>query len=147
MRMMQSIAQHSARHLILYDGVCGLCNRFTQFVLKRDRRKRFLFASLQSKLATEKLDEYGCTAADLDTVYVLVNRGSASERLLLRSEAVLFILEELGGIWNLARLFRFVPKWPLNFLYNRVASGRYRWFGELPACPIPSAEQRQRFLE
>jgi predicted DCC family thiol-disulfide oxidoreductase YuxK len=146
MSAMQAVAQKTGRHLILYDGVCGLCNRFTQFVLKRDRRRHFVYASLQSKLASEKLDEYGCTAADLDTVYVLANHGSASERLLLRSEAVLFVLVELGGVWNLARFFQLLPTTLLDRAYNQVASRRYRWFGELPACPVPSPEQRQRFL-
>ena len=86
--------------IILYDGVCGLCNRLNQFVLRRDREGIFRFASLQSPLAARILARHGSNPQDLDTVYVVLNhdltkQAQWDERLLPRSEAVIFVLKRL----------------------------------------------------
>ena len=83
--------------ILLYDGVCGLCNRMVQFILRRDAAGVFRFASLQSSLAGQILARHGADAAELDTVYVVVNYGLVDEEILSRSDAVLFMLRHLGA--------------------------------------------------
>jgi predicted DCC family thiol-disulfide oxidoreductase YuxK len=147
--------------ILLYDGVCGLCNRFVQFTLRHDRKAVFRFANLQSSLAARFLTRHHRDPTVLETVYVVVNpvmanRGSApsnlsdsdSELLLSRSEAVIFILNELGGVWRtVGSLVRLMPRFIRDFGYNFVARHRYRIFGRHDACPLPSPQDRHRFLD
>jgi len=134
--------------ILLYDGVCGLCNRLVQFILRRDPEGVFRFASLQSALAAGILARHGADARDLDTVYVVVNAGQADEHLLPRSDAVLFILQQLGGIWRPAAfVIRLVPRPLHDWGYRIVARNRYRVFGRYDACPLPSQDTRSRFLD
>ena len=133
---------------MLYDGVCGLCNRAVQFTLRHDRRDVFRFAALQSELATRVLQRHGERASDLDTVYVVLDLDQAHERLLARSDAVNFLLQTVGGRWKaMAVGYGFVPKRLRNALYDLVARTRYRVFGRLEACPVPEAGVREKFLE
>jgi predicted DCC family thiol-disulfide oxidoreductase YuxK len=133
--------------IILYDGVCALCNRFVQFVLKRDSQDRFRFASLQSNFAAPILRQYGAAPEDLDTMYVVLDHTQPGERLVSRSGAAVVILQELGGGWGtLALSLRVLPEWLRNWGYNLVARNRYRLFGKFDACPIPSEKDRGKFL-
>jgi predicted DCC family thiol-disulfide oxidoreductase YuxK len=133
--------------ILLYDGVCGLCNRLVQFVLKRDRRKQFRFAPLQGELAARVLHRHGKNPADLDTVYVIVSPEQPEERLLPRSAAVIYVLRMLGRGWGLLALIgRLLPQFFTDWLYRQVARRRYRIFGRYDSCPLPSAETRARFL-
>ena len=134
-------------HLVLYDGVCGLCNRLNRFVLKRDSSAVFDFASLQSATGQEILKRFGKDARDLDTVYVLANYQSAEPRLFTRAAAVLFVLRTIGGPWRALNLLGALPKALLNAGYDLVARGRYRLFGQYQTCPLPSAEDRKRFID
>ena len=134
-------------HLLLYDGVCGLCNRLIQFVLRRDRRDRFRFAALQGPLAADVLRRYGRDPNDLDTVYVLAKYGAPNERLLWKGRAVAFALTQLGGFWSVAHAARVVPTRLLDFAYAFVAQRRYGWFGKLDACLVPSPQERAKFLD
>lgn len=133
--------------LVLYDGVCGLCNRFNQFILKRDSTDRFRFASLQGALAHELLRRYGRDASDLDTVYVVTNFGEPGEALLSRARAVLFVLDALGRVWRLARVLRALPTGVVDALYDWVARHRYQWFGRFDACAVPPQRHRAKFLD
>lgn len=133
--------------LILYDGVCGLCNRLNQFVLRRDRADRFRFASLQGPVARELLRRYGRAANDLDTVYVIPDHGSAAERLLSKGRAVAHVLRSLGGVWRAARIFELLPVKLLDALYDFVARRRYRWYGRYDACLRPPPSYRSKFLD
>jgi predicted DCC family thiol-disulfide oxidoreductase YuxK len=130
------------RHILFYDGVCGLCDRLVQFVLAHDRRARFAFAALQSRLAEETLARFGKDPRDLDTVYVL----AADGRLLHKARAILFVLGQLGAPWSWARLCGLLPTRLLDWSYDRVAKNRYRMFGRRDACRLPSAEERSRFV-
>src|ERR1700682_4778136 len=96
--------------IVLYDGVCGLCNRLTQFLLKRDRHDRLRFASLQSEFAGAILKRHEKDASDLDTVYVVQDHGEANERLLARSDAIICLGQELGGIWSAVVLAKALPR-------------------------------------
>ena len=134
--------------ILLYDGICGLCNRGVQFILERDPNAIFRFASLQSPLAARILARHGVIAADLDTVYIVINADQAGERLLPRSDAVIFILSQLGGVWHPAAFFlRLIPSPLRDWGYRLVARTRYRIFGRYGTCPLPSAATRARFLD
>jgi predicted DCC family thiol-disulfide oxidoreductase YuxK len=133
--------------IILYDGVCGLCNRFVQFVLKRDRKDRFRFAALQSNFARTILERHGLNPDRLDTVYLVLDSGLPSEHLLSRNEAAAAVLKELGGFWRFwARLLDFLPKRFRDWRYALVARNRYRFFGKYEACPLPKEKDRHKFL-
>jgi predicted DCC family thiol-disulfide oxidoreductase YuxK len=144
--------------IILYDGVCGLCNRLNQFVLRQDPDGIFRFASLQSSLAAHILSRHGADPQDLDTVYIVVNldltkhdpanAAQPDERLLPRSDAVLFVLKQLGGIWKLLGFFlQLLPRVLRDAAYRLLARNRYRIFGRSGTCVLPSSENRQRFLD
>jgi len=138
--------------ILLYDGVCGLCNRLVRFVLRRDPAGMFRFAALQSPLAERILARHGVDARDLDTLYVVENAEHADEKLLPRSDAVIFILRRLGGAgrsfwWLAGFLLRLLPRAIRDWGYGVVARSRYRMFGRYDACPLPTEETRSRFLD
>jgi len=137
--------------ILLYDGVCGLCNRLVQFILRRDPNAIFRFAALQSPLAARILTRHGANPADLNTVYVVVSHDLADERLLPRSDAVVFILSQLsqlGGFWRLtAALVSAIPRPLRDWAYRLVARTRYRIFGRYDTCPLPTEATRTRFLD
>jgi predicted DCC family thiol-disulfide oxidoreductase YuxK len=129
------------RPTILFDGVCNLCNRTVRFVLARDLRERFVFAPLQSEKGRELLSRVGFPA-DGPASIVLVEEG----RFFVKSDAVLRILAGLSGPWSVLALLRVVPRGLRDALYDWIAKNRYRWFGQRAECPVPSPEQRRRFL-
>jgi predicted DCC family thiol-disulfide oxidoreductase YuxK len=133
--------------IVLYDGVCGLCNRLIQFLLKRDTHDQFRFASLQSGLATSLLNRHGVDSRDLDTVYVALAYNQPGERLLDRSDAILHLLTQLDGIWKWARVGRLLPKVLRDGVYKLVARNRYRVFGKHDSCLLPDPKDRHKFLE
>ena len=136
-----------SKPIVLYDGVCGLCNRLVQFLLKRDKRDRFRFASLQSELARHVLTRHDLDPNDLDTVYVVENYDQSNETLLDRSEAILFMLSQLGGIWSLSGVGRVLPRGFRNALYKIVARNRYSVFGKHESCMLPEPKHRAKFLD
>jgi predicted DCC family thiol-disulfide oxidoreductase YuxK len=134
--------------IVLYDGVCGLCNRLVQFVLKNDRNDVFRFASLQSKLAEQILVRHRLRSESLETVYVVLDYGLAEERLLSRLRAVVFVLQQLGGpLTYVSAILRVLPAPVQNFLYGLVARNRYRVFGRYETCPLPDSDTRSKFLD
>ena len=134
--------------ILLYDGFCGLCNRLVQFILHRDRYAIFRFASLQSPIAASILARHGANPSDLDTVYVVVNTELPNEYLLSRSDAVLFVLKQLPGIWGEAVFLpQLLPKFLRDAAYNLVARHRYRIFGRSEVCTLPRDQDRNRFLD
>lgn len=134
------------KRLVLYDGVCALCNRWVEFILRRDRRDRFRFAALQSDGARALLTAHGRDPDALDTVVVVVGPGTDRERLLTRSSAGLHILASLGGVYRLAALGRLVPRPVRDWVYDRIARSRYERYGKYDACPVPAPEHRHKFV-
>jgi predicted DCC family thiol-disulfide oxidoreductase YuxK len=134
------------RHLILYDGVCGLCNRLNTFVLPRDPRGRFHFAPIQSDVARRTLQRFGRDPELLDTFYVLADYHSASPTLRSKARAALFVAREIGGVWKLATVFGVFPDFLLNAFYDLVARNRYRIFGRHETCLMPKPEYKDRFV-
>ena len=134
-------------HLLLYDGVCGLCNRIVGFVLTRDRRRRFDFASLQSATGRSIAERAGRSPDDLNTFYVVANYRTDSPRLLSKSRAALFVVQTLGGIWRALSMVGVLPTALLDFFYDLTARNRYRLFGRYDSCPLPVPEHRPRFID
>ena len=158
-----------AHPILLYDGVCGLCNWTVQFILRRDGAGVFRFAALQGELAKRVLARHGADAGALTAAVVVVDFDEAEERLLSGPDAAVFILRHLGGgergsahpqgnsgatavrgawFWRVAgRLLNIVPRGLREWGDRMVARHRYRIFGKYDSCPVPSVETRARFLD
>jgi predicted DCC family thiol-disulfide oxidoreductase YuxK len=134
--------------IILYDGVCGLCDQLIQFVLRHDSRDRYRFAALQSDFAAQILRRHGAAPGDLDTMYLVIDHGLREEKIVSRSDAAVAVLRELGGGWAaLDLVLGALPLWLRNWGYNLVARNRYRTFGKYDSCPIPPEKDRRKFLD
>lgn len=131
--------------LILFDGVCNLCNGFVQFIIERDAAGRFRFAALQSAAGQAVLARHGfdaaVVAAEPDSVLLELDG-----QLYSHSEAVLRIARELGGPWRLLGAGRLLPRSWRDAAYRFVARHRYRWFGRQESCWLPTPELKARFL-
>jgi predicted DCC family thiol-disulfide oxidoreductase YuxK len=145
--MPESGAIPAGADLVLFDGVCGLCNAFVRFVLKRDKGGRFYFAPLQGGLAARLLKKYGADPDLFDTVYVVANYDTTEQKLFSRARAALFVVSRLGWPWRGFSVLNVLPDFFLNFFYDLIARWRYRMFGKYDACPIPKPEERARFPE
>jgi predicted DCC family thiol-disulfide oxidoreductase YuxK len=144
----RAVSRTNSNPILLYDGVCGLCTRFVQFILRRDRSDVFRFASLQSVFAASMLARHGANPSDVGTVYIALNYQSPNESLLSRSDAVLFVLKQLRGQWRFAAFFmQLIPEFLRDAAYNVVARNRYRIFGRFEVCPLPRDQDRTRFLD
>lgn len=130
--------------VVLFDGVCNLCHRTVQFILRHDKSQRFVFASQQSEVGQQLLRRYGIpTETALADSVVVVEEG----RVWLESDAALHILYRLGGVWRIPALLRWVPKGLRDWVYRLVAKNRYRLFGRLERCMVPTPELKERFLD
>lgn len=127
---------------LLFDGVCNLCSGSVQFILKRDTRSRFRFASLQSDAGRRLMTDHGLDPDALSSV-VLIEGGRAYQE----STAALRIARHLPGAWKLLRVFTVIPRPLRDAAYRLIARNRYRWFGKTEACWLPTPELRARFLE
>lgn len=133
--------------VVLYDGVCALCNGFVRFVLARDRAGRIGFAPLQSEVARRALQRHGRRAGDLDTMYLIADYEQPGERVFERSAAVLETCRRLGGVWAWVSVLRLVPGPVRDLVYSLVVRCRYRLFGKYESCPLPPPAWRQRFID
>lgn len=125
--------------VIFFDGVCGLCNGFVDFIMSVDKQEQFLFSPLQSEFAKQHLPAEMTT--DLKSVVYLKNGKQYS-----KSDAVLRIMNDLGGIWKLTQLGKILPKDIRNKAYDLVAENRYKLFGKRETCRLPSVKERARFV-
>lgn len=132
-----------AKKIILFDGVCNLCNGAVQFIIKRDKRSVFKFASLQSEIGKQLSKERGIDTELLDSI-ILIEPGIA---YYSKSTAALEIMKSFGGIWSLTRLFTVLPEGFRDIVYDFIAKNRYKWFGKKDACMIPTPELQSRFLD
>ena len=149
--MVANVAQATAlageTHLVLYDGVCALCNGLVQFLLARDRRGIFRFASLQSPAGQAIVTRFGGNSEELTSLYVVKNYRTDCARALTRSRAALFVMSELGWPWKFARVVGVLPTAILDRAYDLIASTRYRVFGRYDQCLAPRPEFRDRFVD
>ncbi|MBC9797086.1 thiol-disulfide oxidoreductase DCC family protein [Sinomicrobium weinanense] len=130
------------KKLILFDGVCNLCNSSVQFVIKRDKKDIFRFAALQSELGQKLLKERGIIPDKTDSIIVI----EPDVAYYTRSQAAIEIASEMGGGWPLLRIFQYIPRPLRDSLYNLIAKNRYNWFGRKDQCMIPTPELKAKFL-
>jgi len=129
------------KDIILFDGICNFCNQSVQFVIKRDPSHIFHFASLQSDIGRNLLNEYGINENVNSVVYITT--GNA----YVKSDAGLQIARRLNGFWKLLYIFYLVPTPIRDLVYDYIAKNRYKWFGKSDSCMIPSPKIKKRFLE
>lgn len=127
--------------VILFDGVCNLCNGSVQYVIRHDKQGLFRFASLQSESGQKLLQQYQLPESDF-TSFVLVENGKA----YTRSTAALKVAKKLSGIIKLLYGFIIVPAFIRDAVYNVISTNRYKWFGKQDSCMIPTPELKERFL-
>jgi predicted DCC family thiol-disulfide oxidoreductase YuxK len=134
---------NAAPPVMLFDGVCNLCNASVNFVLDRDRDARLRFASLQSESARELLTARGVAAPEGDPDSMVLIEG---DRVWVRSDAVLRVCRHLPWPWRAASVFLIVPRGLRDAVYRLIARNRYRWFGRSEVCRMPTPALRARFL-
>lgn len=127
--------------IVLFDGVCNLCNGSVRFLLRRDRRRRFRFAALQSAAGRGLLEQHGLPTGTLDTIVVL-----EGGRARVQSDAALHLARRLPWPWPVLAVFTPLPRPLRDALYAFVARHRYRWFGRTESCMLPTPEVADRFL-
>lgn len=145
--MIQATAGGDALHLLLYDGVCGLCNRLLVFLLAHDHRGVFAFAPLQSGIGRATVERFGGDPDELTSFRVVANYRANHARMLSRSAAALFVAGQLGWPWKSAALMRVLPAAVLDPIYDVIARTRYGVFGRLERCVLPTPEFRNRFID
>jgi predicted DCC family thiol-disulfide oxidoreductase YuxK len=138
MKFEDNMADYS---IILFDGVCNLCNRSVQFVIKRDKKKKFRFASLQGEAGQSILQRFGLSTNDFNS-FILVE----DNKVYTQSEGALRMLKILGGGWKLLYGFIIIPKFIRDAVYNWIARNRYKWYGKKEECMVPTPELKERFL-
>ncbi|WP_310587238.1 thiol-disulfide oxidoreductase DCC family protein [Flectobacillus major] len=127
--------------IILFDGVCNFCNASINFVIDHDPHQHFKFASLQSAFGQAVLAKYQRSTADFDSVILLKNN-----KLYQKSSAAIEIVKSLSGGWQYLAIFRVLPEFIRDFVYDLVAQNRYKIFGRTEACRMPSPALKERFL-
>lgn len=135
------MAATTPNHIILFDGVCNLCNKSVQFVIKRDKQAKFKFAALQSEAGQNLLKNHQLSQQNFDSVVYLHNN-----KVYERSTAALHILKELGGAWKLLYGFIIIPAFIRNKVYDAIAQNRYKIWGKQDSCIIPTPDLQKRFL-
>ncbi len=131
----------TAHPIVLFDGVCNLCNGAVQFLLRRDPAGRFRFASLQSPAGEALQTRLGIDPKALDSILLV-----EGERWYRESDAALRIASQLSGAWRMLGALRVIPRPLRDPLYRWIARNRYRWFGKQETCWLPTPELRGRFL-
>jgi predicted DCC family thiol-disulfide oxidoreductase YuxK len=132
--------------VLLYDGVCGICNRAVRTVLRFDPDGSLRFAALDSDFARAIIDRHPAIH-DVDSVVFVDEPGRPTERVAVRSAAALRVVDYLGGPWKLLKVSRIIPVPLRDWLYDRIADVRYRIFGKYESCPLPPPEVRARFVD
>ena len=130
------------KKIILFDGVCNLCNSSVQYVIKHDRKDIFRFVAIQSELGQRIIKHIGISQRHIDSV-ILYLPGRA---YYYKSTAALEITKRLGGIFTYATIFRIIPSGIRDFIYDYIAKNRYKWYGRKESCMIPTPELNSKFL-
>ncbi|WP_345274387.1 thiol-disulfide oxidoreductase DCC family protein [Flaviramulus aquimarinus] len=131
------------KKLILFDGVCNLCNSSVLYVIKRDKKNLFMFAALQSETGKHIIEKHNINTTKVDSI-ILYNPEKGID---YKSTAALKIASKLGFPTNILAVFLIVPNFIRNWVYDFIAKNRYKWYGKKEACMIPTPELRNRFLE
>lgn len=128
--------------IILFDGVCNLCNSSVQFIIERDTENKFKFASLQSEFGQEFLQSHNFPTSEFESIILLDNN-----KFYTKSDAALKIGKELKGMKFISSALWIFPKFIRDFFYSIIAKNRYKWFGKKDNCWLPTPELKQKFLD
>jgi predicted DCC family thiol-disulfide oxidoreductase YuxK len=137
--MEQDLAGHG---VILFDGVCNLCNSAVQFIIRHDPQGYYYYAALQSEAGQRLLQQHHQPTTEINTIILIQNR-----KAYTKSTAALLIARELTGLWPLLAVFIVIPAFLRNPIYNFIARNRYKWFGQTAECMMPTPEIKLRFLD
>lgn len=142
--MISSIIENlpKKKKIILFDGICNLCNGAVQFIIKHDKKDVFRFIALQSDLGIEICNYIGVDQTKIDSI-ILYNPNVA---YYYKSSAIIEIAKELGGIYSLISIFKIFPEKLRNYIYDYIATNRYKWYGKKESCMIPTPELKAKFL-
>ena len=127
--------------IIFFDGVCGLCNKFVNYLIDADKNKLFHFSPLQGETAKSFIEDM--SSNDLEWTMFYADEAGIHDK----STAALKILKKLGGFWSVSGLLIYIPKFLRDSVYEFIAANRYKWFGKNDSCRIPTQEERDRFLK
>lgn len=131
------------KKIILFDGICNLCNNLVLKIIKYDKNNRFVFASLQSDIGKKIIEHIKIDTLKADSIILYEPNVSYD----IKSSAVLKIATNFGGIWKLAQLFFIIPCEIRDIIYDFIAKNRYKWFGKKKLCILPSKKLKTKFLE
>ena len=133
---------NSVHPIVLFDGVCNFCNYWVNFAIRRDKKKKLKFATLQGETAKQLLTQYNINPTLFNSV-IFIDRG----KVYAQSSASLRICKYMDGGWKLFYALMIIPKFIRDFFYNIIARKRYKWFGKKESCMVPTPELRERFLD
>jgi len=131
------------KNLILFDGVCNLCNASVQYVIKQDKNNLFMFTALQSNVGQNIIEHYNIDTSKIDSILLYTPK----KGIHYKSTAALKVASQLGFPINLMIVFLIVPNFIRNWVYDYIAKNRYKWYGKKEACMIPTPELKSKFLE
>ena len=138
--MLDKLPKH--KKIILFDGVCNLCNSSINYVIDKDTHDEFRFVALQSNLGKELQNYLGINSDDLDSIILYI----PNEAYYVKSTAALQIISRFSGVWKFATVFKIIPTGLRDFIYDYVAKNRYKWYGKKDQCRIPTPELNAKFL-
>ena len=127
--------------IILFDGVCNLCNSSVNFVIKHDKKNRYRFAALQSDIGKDLVNQFGIDPNETDSIILI-----KGQKHYIRSSAALRVAKGLSGGYPLFYVFMIIPTFVRNWVYDYIAKNRYKWYGKRESCMIPTEELKSRFL-
>lgn len=127
--------------IILFDGVCNLCNSSVNFVIKHDKKNRYRFAALQSDIGKDLVNQFGIDPNETDSIILI-----KGQKHYIRSSAALRVAKGLSGGYPLFYVFMIIPTFIRNWVYDYIAKNRYKWYGMRESCMIPTEELKSRFL-
>ncbi|AIY14497.1 MULTISPECIES: thiol-disulfide oxidoreductase DCC family protein [Cellulophaga] len=134
---------NNSHKIVLFDGVCNLCNTSIHTIIKYDKKDEFRFASLQSEIGQKLAKERHIDTTLVDSI-ILIEPGIA---YYTKSTAALLIGKSFGGLWSLLTIFEWIPEKFRDSIYDYVANNRYKWYGKQDACMVPTAELKAKFIE
>lgn len=136
--------QEFDKKIVLFDGVCNLCNKSVQYIIKKDKKDIFRFAALQSDLGVKLAKERGIDTTKVDSIILI----KPSVAYYTKSSAAIEIMYDFGGVWRLMIIFKYIfPPFIRDLVYDFIAHNRYKWFGKQDSCMIPTPELKAKFLD
>lgn len=127
--------------VIIFDGICNLCNYFVNFIIRRDKKGKLLFTPLQSNASIKLQEQHKINLLVSETI-IFIKNGN----VYIKSDAVIEIAKHLDGGWKLLAITKMIPKFIRDSIYSKIAENRYNWYGKKESCMIPSADTKSRFL-